>query len=62
MPLHSEASKRAEGVGYYTSYSSTADDVLGYLSGNLDGVEVDKPTYYGYDGKVFKVTVIVEEQ
>lgn len=61
MALSYEGVKRAEGVGYYTTYSSDADDVLRHISGSLDGVEEEKP-YYGYDGKIFKVTVIVEEQ
>jgi len=59
MPLQTEANKRAEGVGYYTTYGSDAADILGYLSSDLRHVEEDRPTYYS--GQLFKVTVIVEE-
>lgn len=61
MALNREEAKRAEGYGYYITYSSDASDVLDYISGSLDGIDTDKP-YYGYDGRCFKVTVTVEEQ
>lgn len=59
MGLKREEARRAEGTGYYSAYESDASDVLGYLSSDLTGVERDEPSYY--DGRLFKVTVIVEE-
>lgn len=61
MAFNRPTSKRASGYGYYTTYSSDADDVLDFVTGQLTGIDEDKP-YYGYDGKTFKVTVIVEEE
>lgn len=61
MALNREGQKRAEGYGYYTTYGSDASDVLDYVSSDLDYLQSDKPNYYGSDGLVFKVTIIVEE-
>lgn len=58
MALNREESRRAEGYGYYSSYGVDAKDVLGYLEGDLVGVE---NTMDDYSGKSFKVTIIVEE-
>lgn len=60
MPLKKDGVTKAEGVGFYsTSYGSDADDVLGYLSGDLTGVEEDEPYYIS--GQLFRVTVTVEQ-
>lgn len=61
MPLNRDTVKRAEGFGYYYSWSSDAGDILDMISGDLSEVETDKP-HYGYEGKTFKVTIIVEEE
>jgi hypothetical protein len=60
MSLKRTEQTRAEGEGYYhTSYGSDASDVLNYVSGDMVGVQEDKP--YDAYGKIFKITVIVEE-
>ena len=58
MVLKREEYKRAEGVGWYATYSLGADDVLDHLSTHMN-VEEDEPSYHS--GRLFKVTVIVEE-
>ena len=59
MTLKREEARKAEGVGYYTTYGSDATDVLGYLEADLVGLGDERPSYY--DGRLFKVTVTVEE-
>ena len=61
MGLNRQEVRRAEGYGYYTSYSSNAEDVLDYISGSMTSVESDRP-WSGFDGKTFKVTITVEEE
>ncbi len=61
MGLKRESLKRVEGVGYYTSYGSDTLDVLGYIESDVQDRLTEDPPYNGYDGKTFKVTIIVEE-
>lgn len=58
MALNREESRRAEGFGYYSTYGADAQDVLGYIEGEITGVH---QTQDDYAGKCFKVTIIVEE-
>jgi hypothetical protein len=58
MALNKEASRRAEGYGYYSSYGSDANDVLGFIEGDLELRLTDYRQNYGTE---FKVTIIVEE-
>jgi hypothetical protein len=60
MGLKRESLKRVEGVGYYTSYGSDANDVLGYIESDVQDRLEEDPPYNSYD-KTFKVTIIVEE-
>lgn len=63
MALSHDTVKRAEAYGWYTSYASDANDVMNQLSGDLESLQAEEPNLYWRDGmKVFKVTVIVEEQ
>ena len=63
MALKRDTIRRVEGHGWYSTYGSDASDVLDYISGDLKTVEEDEPSQYCRDGmKVFKVTIIVEEQ
>lgn len=57
MAFKREEEHRAEGVGYYGTSYSDAQDVFNYLTSDMS-VEEERPTYYD---KIFKVTVIVEE-
>lgn len=61
MGFKREEVSRASAEGYYLTYSSDATDVLDYISGNINGVEEERPSYYGRDGRVFRVTIVVEE-
>lgn len=58
MALIREESRRAEGFGYYSTYGADAQDVLGYIEGDITGVQQHQDSYAG---KSFKVTIIVEE-
>lgn len=59
MGLKREEQRRAQGEGYYTSFASDASEILDYIAGDVRHVEEEKPSYY--DGRLFKVTVTVEE-
>lgn len=58
MALNKEAARRAEGYGYYSSYGSDANDVLGYIESDLESRLTDYRQDYGSE---FKVTIIVEQ-
>ena len=59
MGFSREDSRRAEAVGYYVSYDSDASDVLGYITGDIMGVEPEERSHYEFP--TFKVTVTVEK-
>lgn len=58
MALNKESARRAEGYGYYSSYGSDANDVLGYIESDLELRLTEYKQDYGTE---FKVTIIVEE-
>ena len=61
MGLKRTSPKRAEGVGYYSSLTSSADDVLDYVCAEAVGRLSEDPSYNFYDDPIFRVTIIVEE-
>lgn len=65
MPLSTSEEKQITGEGYYaSSTSSSARSLLEGIAGEIDDtyyLETERPTPFGYDVKVFKVTITVEE-
>lgn len=59
MALKREEQRRAVAYGYYSTYGADASDILGYIEGDLTTVSEFKDDYAS---RVFKVTIIVEEE
>lgn len=64
MPLSTGEERQVTGEGYYTSSVFSARNLLENISGEIDNgyyLETERPSPYGNDTKVFKVTITVEE-
>lgn len=64
MPLRTSEEKQITGEGYYASSVFTARSLLESIADEIDDaycLETERPRPFGYDAKVFKVTITVEE-
>lgn len=64
MPLSTGEEKQVTGEGYYASSVFSARSLLENIAGEIDNgyyLEAERPSPYGHDIKVFKVTITVEE-